>query len=269
MPLPPIEIVPDDVMRQSRASSLNRLCNTRDWELGRGLSQIMSELRDNIVVHRKSWEYAVCIDGLTKLGCVTEDARALSVGAGCERPLYYFANRIALMVATDLYEHPDHEGKPEMLTTPERFAPFEYRRDHLQVLRMSGDDLQFPDNHFDFAFSLSSIEHFGSRETIKKSLMEMVRVVRPGGVICIITELILNGARHYEYFSPEEIQEIFLSDEKIDLVGGDFDLRVQKSLMDYPIDPNDDTVGMSPTIVLRVGDVVLTSLSLFLRKRGE
>ena len=267
MPLPPVEIVPDDVMRRERPVSLNRLCNIRDWEIGNGLSLIMKELNENIGIHRKMWEYAICIEGCTKLGCVTPEARALAVGAGYERPLYYFANRIELMVATDLYENSHDEGKPEMLTTPELFAPFEYRRENLKVLQMNGDDLRFSDNEFDFVFCLSSIEHFGSREIIKKSLGEMIRVVRPNGIICIITELILNGMSHYEYFKPEEISSIFLSFPNAELVGGDFDLRIQKSLMEYPVNLSEPgNTGISPHIILDANGVIFTSLSIFLRK---
>jgi hypothetical protein len=64
------------------------------------------------------------------------------------------------MVATDLYDNPDHEGQPAMLTSPETFAPFEYREDHLNVLRMSGDQLDFQiassTSHFAFLQSNTS-----------------------------------------------------------------------------------------------------------------
>lgn len=76
-------------------------------------------------VHRKSWEYALCIHGLETLGVVTPESRALLIGAGSERPLYYSANHVREMVATDLHDDPYREGTPAMLTTPEAFRPFE------------------------------------------------------------------------------------------------------------------------------------------------
>jgi len=76
----------------------------------------------------------MCIYGLEKLGVVTSTSAAPAVGAGYERPLYYFANSIARMVATDLYDNPDHEGKPAMLTGPGKSAPFPYRKESLQAL---------------------------------------------------------------------------------------------------------------------------------------
>lgn len=89
--LPKIEIVPDDVLRRNRASSLNRLCNLRDWEAGRGPALTMMDLRAPVMIHRKACEYAICIDGLRQLGAIFPQARALSVGAGYETPLFYFA----------------------------------------------------------------------------------------------------------------------------------------------------------------------------------
>jgi SAM-dependent methyltransferase len=228
----------------------------------------MRSLGDGAFIHRKSWEYAICVDGLSKLGAVRPRAKAIAVGAGYERPLFYFANHIEQMVATDLYDSPVHEGKPEMLTEPWRFAPFDYRRDHLKVYAMRGDALQFPDNSFDFLFCLSSIEHFGSRETIRHSFAEMLRVTRPRGKLCITTQIVLNDVPHDEYFSPREIEEIFLSRPNARLVGGDFDLRIQKSLVDYPVDLADgEHINRSPHIVLALGGVIFTSLSMFFEKR--
>lgn len=274
--LPPIEIIPDDELRRERATSLNRLCNIRDWEPGRGLSPILKELGEPPIVHRKPWEYGICIEGLTKLGCVKPEARALSVGAGYEKPLFYFANKIELMMATDLYDNPEHEGKPAMLTDPASFSPIPYRTDHLQTMRMSGDNLHFPDNSYDFVFCLSSIEHFGDEKVIRNSISEMTRVLRSNGVLCIITEFSLNTedqARVFkpaeiEVFSPREIENIFLNAPGLILVGGDFDLRIQKSLMDYPVDLSyAETASLSPHIVLNKDGCVFTSLSMFFRKQ--
>ena len=219
------------------------------------------------IIHRKAWEYGLCIEGLEHFGVVKPDAVALAVGAGYERPLFYFANKIARMVATDLYDSRRHEGKPEMLTAPWTFAPFEYRRDHLEVMRMSGDDLQFQDGTFDFLFCLSSIEHFGARPKIAKSLSEMKRVLKPGGVACIITELILEGAAHHEYFTPEEVRGMFLADPEFCLIGGPPTMTIAEELLRMPVDVRDfEDLKASPHIVLTDGERLWTSFSMFLRK---
>ena len=261
-----ITVVPDDRLREMERPSLNRLCNTLDWSAWGPLSNVMNEMADSVTIHRKSWEYALCVHGLRELGVVNEDAHALAVGAGYERPLFLFANTVRRMVATDLYDNPDHEGRPDMLTHPERYAPFPYREDHLEVHRMPGDELRFDDDTFDFTFCLSSIEHFGSREIQRRSLEEMRRVTRPGGVLSIATELILNDASHHEYFRPDELEAMFLHHPGLELAGGQLDLRIQKSLVDYPIDlATSGNSGAAPHITLLTEGCVITSVMMFLR----
>ncbi|HTV30878.1 MAG TPA: class I SAM-dependent methyltransferase [Xanthobacteraceae bacterium] len=263
---PQIELVPERELRRDTQPGLNRMPRLSDWAVDGVLSKRMAELREPHVIHRKMWEYAICIEGLQQLGVVTPEATGLAVGAGSERPLYYFANNIKRMVATDLYDDPQHEGTPLMLSAPASFAPFPYRKDCLQVLRMPGDKLDFDDRSFDFVFCLSSIEHFGSRDTQARAFSEMGRVVRPGGIVCVITELVLNGEPHHEYFRPSEVLEMFLQAPSLKLAGS-LDLRLSEALPPLASDPRvpADLVS-SPHIVLTDGRVLWTSLSMFLRR---
>ena len=263
---PQIEVVAERQLRRERAATWNRMPRLSDWSAGGALSNRMTELHEPHVIHRKMWEYAICIDGLAELGGITTDAVGLAVGAGSERPLYYYANTISRMVATDLYDNAAHEGTPVMLTSPASFAPFPYREDRLEVLRMGGDALAFEDATFDFAFCLSSIEHFGSRQTQPRAFSEMARVVRPGGIVCIITELILNGERHHEYFMPSEIWDMFLQHPVLKLVGP-LDMRISDALPPLAIDVRVAAdLTTSPHLVLTDGRVLWTSLSMFFRK---
>src|SRR5579872_6711019 len=83
---PPIIVVPDHEMRERERASLNMLPNLSDWGLDSPLSDRMHEVREPVGIHRKSWEYALCIEGLRRLGAVKPDAKAIAVGAGHERP---------------------------------------------------------------------------------------------------------------------------------------------------------------------------------------
>src|SRR3954452_3838525 len=79
---PGVRIVPDPEMRGREVSTLNRLVDISDWEPGSPLSLRMQELGEGTYVHRKSWEYAICVEGLHQLGGVEPGSVALAVAAG-------------------------------------------------------------------------------------------------------------------------------------------------------------------------------------------
>jgi SAM-dependent methyltransferase len=146
--------------------------------------------------HRKQWEYAMLGLYLEDVGALTGDASALSVAAGHETPLYWMANRINRVVATDIYGEGSFSGREanaSMLTDPAAFAPYPYRKDHLEVREMNALDLDFPDASFDIVFSLSSIEHFGIPQGAERAAREMSRVLRPGGHLIITTECLVGN----------------------------------------------------------------------------
>jgi SAM-dependent methyltransferase len=144
--------------------------------------------------HRKQWEYAMLGLYLEDVGALTEASTAISVGAGHETPLYWLANRIGRVVATDIYGEGSFSGREadaSMLTDPSSFAPYPYREDHLEARNMNALELDFPDASFDIAFSLSSIEHFGIPRGVERAAHEMSRVLRPGGHLIIATECLV------------------------------------------------------------------------------
>jgi SAM-dependent methyltransferase len=118
------------------------------------------------------------------------------VAAGHEPPLYWLASRVAEVYATDLYRgwFVSQEATPDVLDDPAKYAPYAYPRERVVVFPMSGTDICFRDESIDFIFSFCSIEHFGGLAQSRRSLQEMARVLRPGGVAAISTELLLNDA---------------------------------------------------------------------------
>jgi len=58
---------------------------------------------------------------------------------------------------------------------------------------MDGTNISFEDNTFDVVFSYSSIEHFGSKDAAAKTMQEIERVLKPGGVLSLTTEVLLSG----------------------------------------------------------------------------
>jgi ubiquinone/menaquinone biosynthesis C-methylase UbiE len=84
-----------------------------------------------------------------------------------------------------------------MMATPDRevvgvdtsgeaveWAKTTYRAENASFFVMPATELRFPDNSFDAVCSIQSIEHFDDVEVF---LSEVVRVLRPGGVLAVAT----------------------------------------------------------------------------------
>ena len=174
-----------------------KLCDLRDFDdpiVSSRIDDIVPGLNGSKRLWRKHWEYAMLTLFLEELGLLREDTRILSVGAGHETVLFWLANRVAKVVATDIYgegSFSEQEANRTMLSDPTSFAPYPYRESHLEVRHMDATRLDLPDDSFDAVFTLSSIEHFGSWENIRQSAREMARVLRPGGAAFVVTECFL------------------------------------------------------------------------------
>jgi ubiquinone/menaquinone biosynthesis C-methylase UbiE len=171
-----------------------KLCDVRDFDdpvLRNRIADIVPGLEPEQQVHRKLWEYALLTLFMEDVGALNETTEVLSVAAGHEEVLYWLANRVGRIVATDLYgagQFAQREADRTMLDDPTAFAPYPYAEDRLEVLEMNALDLEFADDSFDVVFSLSSIEHFGGKNQIVRAAREMARVLRPGGYAFVVTE---------------------------------------------------------------------------------
>jgi SAM-dependent methyltransferase len=171
-----------------------KLCDVRDFEhpaLLDAIRSLVPERDPTRFIERKVWEFGMLILFMEEVGLLNESTRALSVGAGNERVLYWLANRIGGVVATDTYgagAFADGEAARSMLEDPASHAPYPYRTDRLDVRWMDGRQLEFPDASFDLVLSVSSIEHFGSPRDIAQAAREIGRVTKPGGFAVVITE---------------------------------------------------------------------------------
>ena len=187
-----------------------KLCDLRDFDdpaVQERIDDIVPGLEPSERVHRKNWEYALLALFLEDAGLLGEDTHVLSVGAGHETVLFWLANHVAKVVATDIYGEGDFSGLEadrSMLTDPASFSPYPFRESHLEVRHMDAKELEFEDGSFDAVFSLSSIEHFGSWRDIRRSAAEIGRVLRPGGAAYIVTECFLGRS----LLSPPAVQEV-------------------------------------------------------------
>jgi SAM-dependent methyltransferase len=221
-------------------------------------------------LHRKYWEWGLGLYGLHQLGCIRPDAVGLGVGAGVEWPLFYLANRVHRVHATDLYSRDSHFNglDPTIAGNADKLAPFAYRRESLVFQRMNALDLEFDDGTFDFVFTFSSIEHFGGHAGAVLAMQEIARVLKPGGVAAIATELILSGPPHYEFFAPAEIAPCFVTGSGLDLVEP-LDLAIDPELIANPVrfEVAEGFHGYTgPHTSVACGNLTFTSIEFFLRK---
>jgi SAM-dependent methyltransferase len=257
--------------RLPRDVQLCELANPAKWDNPDWLA-VLKELKlpaeHKLAMHRKAYEFTQTVWGLRRLGALDDTTRILSVGAGHEALLYWLANAAGYVLATDLYQgawqsEGSLEGDIRVLAHPEEFAPFEYRRDRLRFLQMNGTALGVRDASFDVAYSLSSIEHFGGVDGARAAVVEMGRVVRPGGLVVVATEQVVSGPPRDEVFSRGEIRRI------LDVPGL------------APVEPVDDHVWRryeatpvdlvanpfeTPHMLVRIEDTVFTSVLVFLRR---
>jgi SAM-dependent methyltransferase len=282
-----------------------KLCDARDFtdpgflELVRSLIPEREPLE---YIERKVWELAMLALFMREAALLTERTEALSVGAGNERVLFWLANRIGRVVATDIYgsgPFAEKEARSSMLTDPGAHAPYPYREDRLETLWMDARKLEFPDDSFDLVFTISSIEHFGSRRDISQAARELGRVVKPGGYAVIITDCIVrlhpldatpagfavrmlslgrrsSGARPLrrgmlaETFTPRELQSRIVRPSGLRLVQP-IDLKLSQETWDTIASDGRSRGGPgtddpSPRILVRAGRSYLTSVCLVLAK---
>jgi SAM-dependent methyltransferase len=168
--------------------------------------------------YRKYWEVAMTLRAFRSLGVLRDDARVLGIGAGREATVYWLTRHVGEVVATDLYETEDKwsdsDSSADMLTDPGRYWDRDWNPERLTVRHMDALDLSFKDESFDAIFSSSSIEHFGDFPDVRRSVEEMFRVLRPGGVLALATEFRLEGD-HIGYpgllrFDEPELRSLLL-----------------------------------------------------------
>ncbi len=234
------------------SQQLNELTNPNKWTNAEWLA-IHLELETYSVdkhcfstttefAYRKGWEWTQALYGFHRLGCIHPDAQGLGVGAGREPLLFYLADRIARVVGTDLYGNAQwsreggREATAELLENPRRYCARDCDLSRLELLSMDGTSLDFEDETFDLVWSLSSIEHFGSHEKSRKSVEEMGRVTKKGGIVCVATEVILTPdlGGHPEFFTRAEFDRyvIHASDRMIPIQPFSYDLPPLEYLLD-------------------------------------
>jgi SAM-dependent methyltransferase len=280
---------------------LNKLCHVEDWQ-NNELSQIITKLQyassnDYIygkgwdvekypvnnrkgAIYRKDWEWGLGVLAMKRFGKLNKESKAIGVGSATEEILFYLANRIDHVYATDLY---DGKGWKNLVPidfpeNPKKYSPYPYNENALTVMRMDATKLEFSDESFDIAFSFSSIEHFDgeNHSGALGSMMEMERVLKPGGIAVVATEYMLNDKEHIEFFNRRTIYSDLIDKlDRLKLVEP-LDLRTTTNTLDAIIDYQSSVIWLAspyefkkshPYVLIRVNDILVCSIMLVFQKQ--
>ena len=279
--------------------SLNKLCCIEDWE-NYEVREIIPKLQDITYydkcrgtlarkpgqIHRKDWEWTLGIIAMKRFGKLNKNSTAIGIGAGKELILFYLANHLGHLYATDLYSTKEWENfaPADFPENPSKYSPFPYNQSALTALRMDGTRLEFPSDSFDIVFSFSSIEHFGGENYsgALKSLKEMERVLKPGGIAIVATEYIINNKKPpdvtNQFYNEYTIYSHLINKLEVMKLVEPLDLTIsQRTLAKGIIDAgkavdwdtsrvNDDFKQANPYIVIKLGNILVTSIMLIFQK---
>lgn len=251
---------------------ISKICRSDDWEDPDWL-QVAREVLDEgsganfYRRHRQTWEYVQLVYGLLRLGRIHEEATGLSVGAGREPLLFPLAQRVGKLVAVDRYDR-ESQAKfgidPEFPERAPSVAPSGFPRNRLEVRRMDARRLEFEDETFDFVYSAASLPHFGGYDGARQALAEMARVVKPGGIVALSTDLLLNRGSDGERFCRETIGPDLIAGSGLSLVE-EIDFSTDESTLEGFSDCPDNA-SRTPHFVHRAGASLMTSLVVFLER---
>jgi SAM-dependent methyltransferase len=221
-----------------------KACNLEDFARPEFSDFIRSAFLHDLVRHgeafprgherRHYWRTALLARTLADHGVLGPDAEVLGVGAGNEPAVFWLTNKARRVFAADRYLEPGSLAQAQcggMMAAPDRHWPASWNRRRLVVQHMPPHDLRFPDESLDAAFAVGVLDDCHADELLGRTLDELARVLRPGGVLSLTFELRLEGppaGAGPRLFGEEEVMELLLRGRPWTPLG-DVDLAVSEA----------------------------------------
>jgi SAM-dependent methyltransferase len=157
----------------------------------------LGELKVDLRMHRKCWEYGWALQELFAANMLKEGSRGLGFGCGKEPLASYFAKRGIYTTITDLdpslgksdawadtNQHASslQDGHYNSLISWEKYQEMVSHR--FEDMNVISEDLK----DFDFCWSICSLEHLGSIDNGLDFIENSMKTLRPGGIAVHTTE---------------------------------------------------------------------------------
>jgi SAM-dependent methyltransferase len=243
---------------------------------------------------RRYWQAALTARTFADHGVLAPRSEVLGVGAGNEPVVFWLTNKVRRVFATDLYLREGsraHAHCGSMPAEPGRHWPGSWNHRRLVVQHMSPRDLSYSDESFDGVLAPHALDACRSPDEVERTLEEMYRVLRPGGVLSLIVGLRLEGSgtetAGRRLFGESEVRDGIVG--ALDWVPlGGLDLAVSEATRatEQPAEaveaqlrehlarhgqvlPHELTWGRYPHLAIRDGDTLSVPAHLALRKPGR
>ena len=173
-------------------TTLQKVCDAADWSDPRLLVVIREGFKLAPRINPRQWEFAAAYLALAHSDMLDGNAQWLTFGSGQEPLIFAVAPRVKRLTVTDLYTM-DSNWDIARTKSPRDFvlqaAPPGFDPSPLDVRSMDMRRVDFPDETFDFCYSISAFEHIGVDADFISHLSEVRRILRPGGVYAMTTEV--------------------------------------------------------------------------------
>lgn len=154
--------------------------------------------------HRDDWEAAMALRTLSDHGALRSDARVLAVDVRVSEAVFLLTRYVGEVIAVHHWsgQPADHDTTSAPELRDACAAPFAVRAERMTVQPSATTLLPFPDASFDAVLSSASAGHDVSLQDIATAASEIGRVLKPGGIVSLATDLVISTDAASEPIAP-------------------------------------------------------------------